>query len=250
MGNPTCAAFEGYKEVPETLPLGFSDDNVTWVASKLCGTSGAVVAEAIEMRNWLLCFGCASEEFLVVVADLANWMDTPPPGLLTMVWWHVASLHWISTGGGCPVGIGETLCRAIAKFVMRAAGDQAKMACRSLQLCAGLEVGIQGSTHAMAQRQKERNVQESEGGLDEVSEEKRMAEAGGAASLGREEAVGGVGEVPRPPGDLITAEEGEGRASDNLRTTMEEMEVGGYEMDKGEEAESYKDNAKVEGGGG
>ena len=43
-----------------------------------------------------------------------------------------------------PVGIGEMLCRDLAKNVMRAAGDQGKMACRNLQLCTGLDSGIEG----------------------------------------------------------------------------------------------------------
>ena len=51
-----------------------------------------------------------------------------------------------------PVGIGETLRRALAKLVMRAAGDQAKTACGKLQLCAGLEAGIEGATRAVEQR--------------------------------------------------------------------------------------------------
>ena len=38
-----------------------------------------------------------------------------------------------------PMGIGEMLRRALAKRVMREAGDQAKMACGNLQMCAGLE---------------------------------------------------------------------------------------------------------------
>ena len=54
------------------------------------------------------------------------------------------------------VGIGETLCRALAKLVMRVARDQAKTACGNLQLCAGLESGIEGATHAVGQRRPER----------------------------------------------------------------------------------------------
>ena len=50
------------------------------------------------------------------------------------------------------MGIGETLCRALAKLVMRAAGDQAKTACGNLQMCAGLKAGIEGATHAVGQR--------------------------------------------------------------------------------------------------
>ena len=67
-----------------------------------------------------------------------------------------------------PVGIGEMLRHAIDKLVMRAAGDQANTACGSLQLCAGLEAGIEGETHAVVQRQRERNAQEPEWGVDEA----------------------------------------------------------------------------------
>ena len=51
-----------------------------------------------------------------------------------------------------PVGIEETLHWALAKLVMRTAGDQAKTACGNLQLYAGLEAGIEVATHAVVQR--------------------------------------------------------------------------------------------------
>ena len=54
------------------------------------------------------------------------------------------------------MGIGETLRRALAKLAMRAAGEQSKTACGNLQLCAGLEAGIEGATHAVGQRRVER----------------------------------------------------------------------------------------------
>ena len=54
------------------------------------------------------------------------------------------------------MGIGETLRRPLDKIVMRAAGDQAKTACGNLQLCAGLEAGIKGATHAVGQSRLER----------------------------------------------------------------------------------------------
>ena len=65
--------------MPEKVPLDFMEDDVMWAASKLSGAVGALGAEAIELRNWLLCFGCVSEELRVVVASLADWMATPPP---------------------------------------------------------------------------------------------------------------------------------------------------------------------------
>ena len=83
--NLTCASFEEYEDMPKTVPLDFTEDDVTWVASKLSGAAGAMGAEAMELRNWFLCFGCASEEFRVVDASLADWMDnsSPPLGLLS-----------------------------------------------------------------------------------------------------------------------------------------------------------------------
>ena len=70
--SPACAAFEEYKEVPEMVPLDFLEDDVTWLASKLSSAAGAMVAEAIDMRNWLLCFGCYSDELRAVVSRLAD----------------------------------------------------------------------------------------------------------------------------------------------------------------------------------
>ena len=55
-----------------------------------------------------------------------------------------------------PVGIKEMLRRALAKLVTRAAGEQAKTACGNLQMCAGVEAGIEGETHAVGQRRVER----------------------------------------------------------------------------------------------
>ena len=47
--NPTYAAFEGYEEVPEMVPLDFTEDDVMWVASKLSGATGALGEEAIDL---------------------------------------------------------------------------------------------------------------------------------------------------------------------------------------------------------
>ena len=125
-----------------------------------------------------------------------------------------------------PVGIGETLRQALAKLVMRAAGDQAKTACGNLQLCTGLEAGIEGATHAVGQRRADRVLArrvKEEGVGDAVAEE--PDEEGGEVSVGfhnlRIETAGSEEE----------AEEG--------LTAALEMEV---EVDRGSEGE--------EGGGG
>ena len=85
-GSPDLSGspFEEYEDKPETVPLDFTEDDVTWVASKLSGATDALGAEAIELHNWLLRFRCTSEELRVVVASLADWMEnsSPPLGCL------------------------------------------------------------------------------------------------------------------------------------------------------------------------
>eukprot|EP00957_Ditylum_brightwellii_P141607 10788013-Ditylum_brightwellii.AAC.1 len=55
-----------------------------------------------------------------------------------------------------PVGIGKIFRCLWAKLVLWKAGDQAKTACGNLQLCAGLEAGIEGAVHAVRRRQEGR----------------------------------------------------------------------------------------------
>ena len=58
----------------ETVPLDFVEDEIMWVAPKIPGAAGALVAEAIEPINWLLHFSCSLDELRVVFVRLADWM--------------------------------------------------------------------------------------------------------------------------------------------------------------------------------
>ena len=72
--------------------------------------------------------------------------------------------------GVYPVVIVETLWRALAKFVLRASGDQAKVVYGNLQLCAGIQAGIDGSMHNVHRRREVRGA--SRGGrLQEIVRE-------------------------------------------------------------------------------
>ena len=104
--NPTCSAFEKYGEVPKLVPLDFTEDDITWVASKLSGAAGVLGAEAIELRNWLLHFGCASEEVRVIVARLADWMANSYPPWAAYCALMICRLVALDKRPGvCPFGI-------------------------------------------------------------------------------------------------------------------------------------------------
>ena len=49
--NTACTDFEEYGDVPETVPLNFTEDDITWIASKLTDAAGALGAQAMELHN-------------------------------------------------------------------------------------------------------------------------------------------------------------------------------------------------------
>ena len=150
MENPVCSAFWEYGKVPKTVLLDFTEDDVTWVASKISGAAGAMGAEANELRNWLLHFGCVSVELRVVVPILYDWMANPPPPWAAYCALIACGLVELDKNPGVsPVGIGGKLCWSLAKLIMRVSGDQEKTACGNLQMCAGLEAGIDRATHSI-----------------------------------------------------------------------------------------------------
>ena len=125
------------------MPLDLSEYDITWVASKISGTSGALGAKAIDLINFLLRFRCATEEFRVVVSDLYDWMEKSSPPWADYCDLVVCRLVALDKRSGVrPLCIGETLRSAIAKLLIRTAWNQAKTECGSLQLCAGLEARI------------------------------------------------------------------------------------------------------------
>ena len=89
------------------------------------------------------------KELRVVFASLADLMaNFFPPWAAYCALMACRLVALDKRPGVRPVGIGETLRRALAKLVMRTA----KTVCGNLQLCAGIEAGIEGATHALGQR--------------------------------------------------------------------------------------------------
>ena len=90
-----CAYFEEYEKIPETVTLDFSQDDVTWVASKISGAVGALGTESIGVINCLISFRCTLEELRIDhYTIMAFWLVTIEKCL-----------------GVHPVGIRETLRR-------------------------------------------------------------------------------------------------------------------------------------------
>ena len=83
----------------------------------------------MELRLWLLRFGCVSEELRDVVARLDDWMaNSFPPQAAYSALMACRLVALDKRPGVRSVGIGETLRQALDKLVMRVAGEQAKTA--------------------------------------------------------------------------------------------------------------------------
>ena len=70
-----CEYFEDYEEVPETEPLDFTEDDVTWVASQIFGATVAFGAEAIELRK-----ACRKYGLLAPTGTAVDPADAGDPG--------------------------------------------------------------------------------------------------------------------------------------------------------------------------
>ena len=105
---------------------------ITWGEKQISSVAGVLGAEPIELRNWLICFGCTLEELRVVLARLADWMTTPPPRAVYQELMDYRLVVLDKRPRVCLVGIGDMLRRYLAKLVMRVSGDQANTACGNL----------------------------------------------------------------------------------------------------------------------
>ena len=64
-----------------------------------------------------------------------------------------------------PVGVGETWWRILERCVLVLTGEEAKEACRTEQLCGGLEAGIEGGIHVVHLMWQQRVQEENWGFL-------------------------------------------------------------------------------------
>ena len=179
LADEEWASFEEYDECGTSIPLDCSPEIVEEVAAKIRGGAGPGSVDAIAMSNWLLRHGKFSQ---VLREELAAWTEwlcncTPPfAAYRALMACRLVALD--KQPGVRPLGIGEIFRRAIAKCALKVCGEDAKAACGSANLCAGLEAGIEGAIHSVTRRAADGNTMEF--GEWEVNDDifAQMAEAG------------------------------------------------------------------------
>ena len=93
LSSPVCVTNKAnhnltpsHKKLPRwhfrLVNLGFQHvHDIMWGQSNLSDAAGALWDEVVEMRNWIIFFGCVSDKLRVVVAKLADWLAKYPPPL-------------------------------------------------------------------------------------------------------------------------------------------------------------------------
>ena len=118
----------------------------------------------MSLQHWLLCFGAASREHLLIVADFANWLSNGrPPWAAYSVMMSVRLIALENQPGVRRVGVGETWRRLMEKCFIRVTGQEAKAACGTEQVAGGVETGIECGINATRLLWKQHSQEEKWG---------------------------------------------------------------------------------------
>ena len=146
---PEVSEFPKYANLPDFVDLDITSETVNQVAGVLRGSAGLGGTDVDAVSLWLLQHGEASAKLRSTFADFCCWMaNTFPPWAAYRALMAGRLIALNKFPGVRPIGIGKTWRRLGAKCVLKIAGSEAKEACGTDQLCAGLEAAIEGGIHA------------------------------------------------------------------------------------------------------
>ena len=148
--DPENLAFSEYPEVPDPIPIDCDPVAVESVAKKLTGAAGCSGVDSALLKSCLLRYGKASSDLREELLEWTLWLsNTAPPWAAYRAMRQGRLVALDKNPGVRPVGIGECWIRAVSKLVLADCGKEGKAACGSIQLCAGLEAGIEGAIHSI-----------------------------------------------------------------------------------------------------
>ena len=205
LGADGNLAYQPYESCPETVPLQCDAMGVEAIASKLSGAAGLDSVDAAMAKAMLTAYGRSSAELREELVEWAEWLaNTSPPwaAYRAMMSRRLAGLD--KQPGVRPVGIGCIWLRYIAKLLLMETAGMGRKTCGALQLCAGLEAGIEGGLHSVFEKVRQHGGMRFESG--EVTEEElqggitQPGEEGecGVEEGGEEEAGADAGEDDDP----------------------------------------------------
>jgi hypothetical protein len=147
--NGSVPGFVNYGGAEMTTPHTSSDYSIGETCVKIHGSAGPSGVDAMMLQSWCIRFGTASANLKRELGIWAEWLSNESPP-----WAAIRALNakrGVATDkepGTRPLHVGEAIMRLLGKDLLKTAGDSAKTACGSKQLCAGLEAGVEAGIHA------------------------------------------------------------------------------------------------------
>ncbi|KAL7463415.1 hypothetical protein ACHAXS_003796, partial [Conticribra weissflogii] len=139
-----------YDFVPQPLSLQFTENDVKNMASNLHGSGGPTSIDSSLLSDLLLRYGTSSTLFRSEMAQWTEWLaNDSPPWAAYRATMATRAVAFNKFPGVRPLSIGESYRRLWARLIISQTRDQAKAACNTTELCAGLEAGIDGAIHAV-----------------------------------------------------------------------------------------------------
>ena len=126
-----------------------------WVAGKLSGADGPSGMDAMAFQSWLLRFVQASAIIKEEITAWPDWISNESPPC--KAYHAIMSVRLVSlekSQGVRTVEIREVCRRLFAKLFLQSGGAQSEKAYGSVNLCAGLESGIEEAIHTVREREE------------------------------------------------------------------------------------------------
>ena len=135
------------------MPVDCDQMIVQGVGGKLTGGAGPNSVDGEVFKRYLLNHGehsCALREEMALWVELLANNIVPYAAHRALETGRLTALD--KQPGVRPIGVASVASRTVAKCLLKVVGDDAKAACGNVNLCAGLEAGIEGALHAVRAR--------------------------------------------------------------------------------------------------
>ena len=148
---PPARNFDAYAEVPEPLVINCWEEDVAVIASRLNGAAGPCGVDSQTLMVWLLRYGEHSTRLREELAEWVVMLANEAPSYATYRALNAGKMFAADKDPGVrPLAAAESWMRCMAKCVLYGECKVlAREACGNVQLCAGLEAGIEANLHAV-----------------------------------------------------------------------------------------------------
>ena len=148
---PAAEDFDAYAEEPDALEVNCWEEDVATIASRLNGAAGPCGVDSQTLESWLLRYGAHSTRLRMEMAEWVVMLSNEAPPYAMYRAMNAGKMFAADKEPGVrPLAAAECWMRLWAKCALYGECKVlAREACGNVQLCAGLEAGIEGNLHAV-----------------------------------------------------------------------------------------------------